>query len=295
MKSFLQLLINPVVLVIFASAVISTIWLIGRILRSRTKTDEAPAVYKGIVLLIAFCMWAFSAYAIYALAHFSINQTVIDLVFYSNFIFLVVAFVLILKNKTVAGLSVAVAPLPAVVMCVVILNAVMEYVVPLFETESPEFTEACKNTGAQFFRTPTLPVSSISYHWTGKSTRGFAIYELGRYGRLAGMSGGGLDKHYPRLKEALKFNEHKPPANDDFQPLADIIVTYRIFPEEELAKAPIHQGPVTHELTVTDQRDGQTLATMRYVIDQKDRRICGPISNNVLSEYDFLAKALALE
>ena len=55
------------------------------------------------------------------------------------------------------------------------------------------------------------------------------------------------------------------------------------------------QGSSDTRLTVTDRRDGKTIASKRYVIDQKGHHICGPMTNNVLSEKAFLAKALGLD
>lgn len=215
------------------------------------------------------------------------------------------------KNVTLNALALASPPLIVFVMFWV--SAIVETdVIPLFEHESPAFTAACKNAGAQFFNTPATPVRSIAYD--SKHEQDYSRYKLGKYGRLGEM--GGFDKRFPRFDEAVEFTEHRqknyglppnspgsyirifPKSNSRISATsmtADILVTYQLSPEDEFTKAPIHQGPVTHKLTVTDRRDGQTLATLRYVVDTKDRRICGPLIDDVLSEKAFLAKALGLE
>lgn len=75
---------------------------------------------------------------------------------------------------------------------------------------------------------------------------------------------------------------------------ADVVVKYRFIHPEERLMAESDQGAVGYDLTVTDRRDGQQLAVMRYFVDRKNYRICGPITDNVLSEKEFLVKALGL-
>lgn len=201
------------------------------------------------------------------------------------------------KNITLNALALASPPLILIVIFKLYIE-VTTYVVPLFEHESSAFAEACKSSGAQYLKPPAKPASSIAHDWNGDHELGYSRYELGRYGRLGGM--GGFDKRIPRFDEAIIFTEYKRTSNAGLSTsatgsyvrtyskdishrfavstlTADILITHRVSPEEELSKAPINQGPVTHELTVTDRRDDQLLATLKYVVDQRDRRICGPI------------------
>lgn len=104
---------------------------------------------------------------------------------------------------------------------------------------------------------------------------------------------GGKRYRYPRLERALRSDQHDYQDNEINS--ADILVTYSLSPDYKVSNAPFGNGLAVYELLVTDQRDRKMIATMRYIIDQDDRRICGPIRDNVLSENAFLAKALALE
>lgn len=211
--------------------------------------------------------------------------------------FLLLALVLIHKLRTGIGLLTAAAPLPLFLLLVfVVMPLLTNHVIPMLETEPAEFTAACRNAGANYLRSPAKPVHSILYKWVGSSGRDVVYYKLGRYGRIEQMwDGSAPGERYPRLEAALKAKPHEGVSQQERLASADVVVTYRVSPESELRKAPVIQGLVTRELTVVDQRDGQLLATLIYVVDRGDRRICGPLVNGVLSEHAFLAKALALD
>lgn len=280
---------------------------------------SASLVFKGTIYFLIVLFWGISAYLAYIVSLLSINETIVAIVGWSSVGCLAVALVLVSRQKIYRAVAVALAPAPVLIIGVLWLgNLLRIYIVPLFETEPREFTTACKDVGAHFFKMPALPVHSIAYD---PSENIIGLYKTGRYGRLGQI--GGFDAPMPRFDAAIEFTEHRRgygdgitstdsgsyvrlmPKSNDLNDryrgnvveslTADVLVTYRVFPKEELAKAPIAQGPVTHELTVTDRRDGQEIASMRYVIDQKGHHICGPMKNNVLSEKAFLAKALGLD
>lgn len=171
------------------------------------------------------------------------------------------------------------------------------------------FTAACKDAGEHFFRRPSKPVHSIELD--GQSM--MARYGVGRHGRLQTFQIGVMGTPMPRFDKAIKFIDAREPGPPirykrrwpNARTLrkrysgvvvdassANVLVTFHSYPRDELRKAQDAQGPVTHELVVTDRRDGVLLATMKYVVDWKDHRICGPIHNHVLSEKAFLARAL---
>ena len=319
MNEIIRLLLNHLgILVIVIAAIPFAFWLTDGGLGKETSRKATSFGRKCATYFTVVLFWAISAYIAFIVAMLSINETIIAAVIWSSVGCLVAALVLAFTQKKYLAFSVALAPAPVLIVGVLLLGSLLAtYVIPLFETESSEFTTACRNSGSHFFRAPVMPVHSIAYD----PNSGIARYKTGLYGRLDEI--GGFDSPIPRFDDAIEFTEHRRgygdgitstdsgsyvrlmPKSNDLNDryrgkvveslTADVLVTYRIFPKEELAKAPIAQGPVTHELTVTDRRDGQTIASVRYVVDQKGRRICGPMTNNVLSEKAFLAKALGLD
>ncbi len=170
------------------------------------------------------------------------------------------------------------------------------------------FTDDCKTAGVQYIQLPSRPAHSLAYDWGGSHGPDVDLYELTSGNRIGSI--GGFNKPIPAFDKAIEFIERKRDdrvgvsapyvrfKGRDFQGIvdltADVLVTYRFIHPEELSKAPINQGSVGYDLTVTDRRDGRKIAAMRYFVDRRSRRICGPIKDNVLSEKAFLAKALGL-
>ena len=75
---------------------------------------------------------------------------------------------------------------------------------------------------------------------------------------------------------------------------ADVLVLYRVDPEEELEKAAEAQGLVTYEVTVTDRRTSEKLAALRYVIDAKNMRGCGLTDDGTMSERFFILRSIGV-
>lgn len=272
-------------------------WTLGiRLLRRPSPQPTATLMSKGKAIFLACCLWTIGTFLVFGVTALSINAPLIVISLIFSFSFLVLALMLIGKSRIDDGLLAAVAPLPLLLFLVLEVAPLLEnHIIPMLESEPAEFTTACKSAGANYIRQPATPVHSVAYRWIGESSRDYVRYEVGRYGRIGSKDGGGLGKRYTRLNDALNFKMPEGTTAQERMKSADVLVTYRVLPESELRKAPIAQGLVTRELIVTDQRDGQVLATLVYVVDLNDRRICGPIVDNVLSEYSFLAKALTLE
>lgn len=284
--------------ILLAAAVLAA-WTLGIWLLRRTSSQpSATSISKGIAYFVACCVWAVGAYLVFVLALLSINATLIAVSLGFSLTFLLLALVLVHKSWTAHGMLAAAAPLPLLIFLAFVVNPLLEnHIIPMLESEPAEFTDACRNAGANYIRPPATLVHSIAYRWIGNSSRDYVCYTMTRYGRVGGMYGGGGcgEERYPKLKEALNFKKLDGATSEERKKVADVLVTYRVSPESELQKAPVAQGLVTRELTVTDQRDGQLLATLMYVVDLHDHRICGPIVDGVFNEHAFLAKALALD
>lgn len=254
--------------------------------------------------IIALVAWGISAYLAMIMARLSINETIVLLVGLGDVACFGAAFYFLVwreKAKFLLGFMSAIAPAPALIVILFVTSEIDRYIVPLFEVPPAEYTAACKDAGEHVFRYPSKPVHSIAFSDQSMVTR----YKIGLYGRLEEI--GGFPQYDPRFNKAIKFIEVREPGAaqrykrtwqkssntrqrhvsvDVNAPSADILVTYHTYRSGRWA--------TTHELTVTDRRDGALLAKMKYTVDEKDRRICGPIHNGVLSENDFLTRALNL-
>lgn len=225
-----------------------------------------------------------------------------------------VIFYIIRKVKSGKGYpSGAVLALPMFLMTGVLLVGLIGlYVFSLLIPDTESFISECKATGAQFSKPPSAPVRSIAYDWDGKYTPPFNRFEVMYGTRIKSL--GISDFPHP---QSIAFIERKrsnlegrpaqgpdgpyirfPPTGPYYSisaPTADVLVHYKIGPEEELRKSPSDQGIVRYEVTVTDRRTSETLATLRYVIDAKHRRGCGLTGENTMNVHSFVLKAIGLE
>ena len=196
----------------------------------------------------------------------------------------------------------------------VVLQAFLagKYALSFLTPDSETFISECKSAGATFTKLPASPVRSIAYDWNTTYSPPFNRFEV-RFGtRITSL--GRSDFPYPK---SIEFTERKRsnlegrPAQGPDGPYirfpragayygipglsADVLVYSRVGPEEELTKAESEQGIVRYEVTVTDRRTDERLASLRYVIDAKQRRGCGLTGENTMSERSFVLKAIGLE
>lgn len=264
-------------------------------------------------VLAIIAAWGLSACGAVWLAAWSMNENITRIVGFGACACLGVAFYFLFRRERRSVLLasiLALAPAPALIAIVFAAAGIDEYIVPIIEAPPSEYTTACTDAGEHFYRFPSKPVHSIAFDVQAVVTR----YKTRRYAGLDLINGYEIS-FSPRFGNAIQFidvrqsgkavryrriwtmsSSSRKHVTDNFVTAtsADVLVSYHIYPKKELAKVPIEQGPVIHELTVTDRRDGALLATMKYVVDKKDGRICGPIHNHVLSEKEFLVKALNL-
>lgn len=180
------------------------------------------------------------------------------------------------------------------------------------KSPSSEFVLACKSAGVNFLTKPTTPVRSIAYDWVESHepylpNRNHFI--LNASGRIESSM-----ETLPRFSAPIEFVESRccrfegGPLNgigpfirrptgkltDYFgitELTADALVTYKI------SKLTSANGGVDLEqviVRVSDRRDAQTLATLQYVWDRKNRKLCGTTSDGVLDELSFIQKAVNL-
>lgn len=184
-----------------------------------------------------------------------------------------------------------------------------KHLVFLLSPTSPAFTQECQTAGVQYYKLPASPVRSIAYDWQTKEDPSYLnVFTVNFGNRLNSRA------HYAFAYPAtIEFTErssaarseglrrscfHIPRQGGGYELpalTADVVVEYRIRHEKEFEKATPEQGMVTHELTVTDRRDGQKLAFLRYVIDEKNGRACGLTGDNVMDQRAFVLKAVGMQ
>jgi hypothetical protein len=271
---------------------------------------------------VAFCLWAIGAYISYALAHLSINQTVVNIVLFSCFPFLIIALILLYKQKHISGLIIAVAPLPLFMFLVTwLIPMTMTYIMPLFETESPEFIAACEDAGVKLFEKPVAPVRSIAYDFDPKRISGWSgasRVEVDKNGRTLGFGGFSKRNSMEATKVAIfEFTERRAgdgagaalinpsapyylfPTRDTNQPYygvddlsADVLAFLDVDKPDEYRKAAISQGVVRYQITLTDRRSGAVLGVQVFVVDRLNHRACGVNVDNVISPSAFVFDAI---
>lgn len=180
------------------------------------------------------------------------------------------------------------------------------------ESPSPEFVLACKSAGVNFLTKPTSPVRSIAYDWV-ESHEPY----LPNKGHFIVNASGRVESSMealPRFSSPIEFVESRccrfegRPLNgigpfirrptgkmtDYFgitELTADALVTYKISKHTSVnAGVDLEQVLVR----VSDRRDDQTLATLQYVWDRKNRKLCGTTSDGVMDELSFIQKAVNL-
>jgi hypothetical protein len=175
---------------------------------------------------------------------------------------------------------------------------------------SPEFKAACQSATVRYLSTPLRPIKSIAYDWAADtSPPPFSYIGIGWNGGITDTGSG--TSYLPRSPQ-LVFTETKccryggPPSNGMpyvreprdgrsygvNELTADALVTFK---RQRVGEQTKNSALTQIDIEVTDRRDGQLLATMRYFFDDPRRRACGEVYSGAISESAFVLKALDLE
>jgi len=178
-----------------------------------------------------------------------------------------------------------------------------KYAIAQLTPDSKEFIAECNTTDIQFIKSPASPVHSITYSWNTKikppfvqfQTNGSRISSI-HYLNLPVDVMPGIDfvevktSYEGHTKQEPSFLKYTSPGKYTGTDVAtaDVLVYYQLSPEEELKKAEIEQGLIRYELTISDKKTGEKLASKRYIIDAKKGRACGP----ALDDRTFILKTI---
>jgi hypothetical protein len=185
-----------------------------------------------------------------------------------------------------------------------------------FVPSTNEFQKACERVETVYFTQPKTPVSSIAYEWDRTISAPWSErLKVGFNNRIISS-----DNSWPIFPESILFFE-KPGGDREGRPTegtgyyvrhfnrsnqpyigietltADVVVKYDLedIPSEKIV---IPEPPITTRLitlNVKDMRDNQVLAVLRYVHDTKAKRACGETSAGLISEQEFIEKAIGLK
>lgn len=180
--------------------------------------------------------------------------------------------------------------------------------------ETPEFIALCKTAGVQFMEKTKATVDSIAYDGLVPIYR----IDLDSDGRINGI--GGFSKpnsEESHKKNKFKFTERRSGSSesgratinpsapyyhfpaDTTNPYygvenlsADVLLKIDVDKPDELRKAPINQGAIRYQITLSDRRSGAILGVQTFVVDRINNRACGANVDNNISLDAFIYDAI---
>lgn len=179
-----------------------------------------------------------------------------------------------------------------------------------FKPNSPKLEAVCKDVGPHFIAKPAATVKSLAYDWE------LATYppRINYFTVDARGNVKNLRVDLPRFPKSIKFTEIRccqlegAPTNGIHpfirrqndgansasyfgvpESTADVLVKYKV---SRIDPVDTKINLESVDITVWDRRDGMLLATMRYLLDQKNHTGCGTTSEGVMDEQAFVLKAL---
>lgn len=181
-----------------------------------------------------------------------------------------------------------------------------------FKSNSPKFDLACKDVGPRFMAKPASAVESLAYDWEPATyPPRINYFTMDARGNVSNLQG-----NLPRFPKSIKFTEGRccqfegAPTNG-VRPFirrmndggndasyfgvpdlsADVLVKYEV---SRIDPTDRESSLESVGISVWDRRDGQLLATMRYLLDRQARRGCGSTSDGVMDEQMFVRKAIGI-
>lgn len=191
--------------------------------------------------------------------------------------------------------------------------------IKLLSHETPEFTALCKGAGVKLLEKPVAPVRSIAYDIDPKRISGWSgasRVEVDEDGRTLGFGGFSKRNSTEATKVAsFEFTERRagdgagaatispsapyyrfPAAQQPYYGVNELSADVQAFLDvdkpDEYRKAPIRQGAIRYQITLTDRRSGAVLGVQTYVVDRLNHRACGVNVDSVISPSAFIFDAI---
>ena len=178
----------------------------------------------------------------------------------------------------------------------------------LVEPIPTEVAETCKSGGPRYLLSPATPVHSIAFVWKTSLERGRFSYvnkDARKFGRFRFLD----EIEYPQTVHfierefhggfGVRTDEHWPfmskPNGGVFvgaaESIADALVTYEI---TKLSKVDAKNMFELADITVSDRRNGQVLASLRYPTDGHNTPLCGETSPGEVNIAEFIFRAIGV-
>ena len=192
--------------------------------------------------------------------------------------------------------------------------------IKLLSHETPEFTALCKDVGVKLLEKPLGPVRSIAYDVDPKRISGWSgasRIEVDEDGRTLGFGGFSKRNSTEATKVAsFEFTERRggdgagaatinpsapyyrfPATRQPYHGVnelsADVRAVLDVDKPDEYRKAPIKQGAIRYQITLTDRRSNRVIGVQTYVVDRLNHRACGVNVDNVISPSAFIFDAIS--
>ena len=223
----------------------------------------------------------------------------------------VISLVMCARGRHAAGIKTAIGTLPAayvVSLLVLFAGSMFDALAPAPST----FAAACKDMGAQYFKSPAKPVRSLAYDWKdGDFPPEIVHFKTASNGHLSDLNGGlGF-----QLPAQIDFTEGKccrfegrpitgsglpyirrPNSGTPYFGISELTADSLVmFSSSRIDLAGAQWSLTKYEVTVTDRRTGETLVTLKYMLDARRRRGCGTSANGVMDERGFVLKAVGIQ
>ena len=178
-------------------------------------------------------------------------------------------------------------------------------------TASPELQDACKDAGVEYLSEPAEPVKSIAYDWARGSTPPYYThFRLDDRGNVRDLRYGIEARIFPAQIEYVEARccrevgtaasgetpferwSHDPFAKQRVSEITADVLVQLSRTDRPVARRESRLSKI--EAVVTDRRDGKVLATLRYALDERNRRACGSTSPGVMDEREFVMRSIGI-
>lgn len=172
----------------------------------------------------------------------------------------------------------------------------------LLSPNSTAFDEACKDVGTQYFKKPSMPVRSVAFDWDGEDRpdNHFNVIFGTRVANLGYSSLGlGNDLEFIETKRSRYetwasggiIRSSRDTTENASAITADVLVRYRVIPIIGVSKIDSDKL-FKYEVLLSDRRNLEKLAMLRYAVDSQKMRGCGLTEPNALDVSNFVRKAI---
>lgn len=173
----------------------------------------------------------------------------------------------------------------------------------LLSPNSTAFDEACKDVGPQYFKKPSMPVRSVAFDWDGDDPPEYNHYSVIFGTRITNLGysslGLGTDLQFIEKKRSRTeswanggiIRTSRETNENAFAITADVLVRYRVIPIIGASKTDSDML-FKYEVLLSDRRNLEKLAMLRYAVDSQKMRGCGLTEPNALDVSNFVRKAI---